>query len=220
MARVKDVGDVRQLLRATSLLTAIHAVESAAGAVDPKAIVDRPLRRHARHVLAEWNRAHRQVTAPSKYTNAPCDTTSENDGRARSLQGLATDEWVAAFVSRSFSRGVDSLASCQPPDWKDGPALPQWFAMLPSPEPTLTSGACQALPHRIAQWARALNALWRLLIREAQDSAGVCAADPAPLRADAEADSEVDDDCLTRATQARTSLIALPHRFVVPGGAE
>ena len=88
MARVKDVDDVRQLLRATSLLTAIYAVESAAGAVDPKAIVDRPLRRHARHVLAEWNRAHRQVTAPSKYTDAPCDTTSENDGRCALAAGI------------------------------------------------------------------------------------------------------------------------------------
>ena len=106
-----------------------------------------------------------------------------------------------------------------PAEWH-GPALPQWFAMLPSHEPTLTSGACQAHPHRIAQWARALNALWRSLIREAQDSAGVSAADEPPLRADAEADSELDDDCLAHATQARTSLIALPHRFVVPGGAE
>ena len=81
MALVHDVDDVRQLLCATSLLTAIHAVESAAGSVDPKAIVDRPLRRHARHVLAEWNRARRQVADPPKYPDAPCNATSENDRR-------------------------------------------------------------------------------------------------------------------------------------------
>ncbi len=60
---------MQQLLGNISLLTAIYAVESASGVVDPKTIVDRPLRKDAHELLAEWDHARAQVTrADPLYT--------------------------------------------------------------------------------------------------------------------------------------------------------